>query len=681
MSDLPVIPPDTALCPDCLRELFDPKDRRHRYPFTSCARCGPRFTIIENLPYERSATSMAPFAMCPDCEREVQDPSSRRYQARGISCPACGPQVWLELAEFASFGSEPEHLADGKASIMSTRAVLTQGKIVALKGLGGFHLVCDAFNPKAVSTLRQRKLRVDKPFEVMLPDIETVEKHCHLDAARRALLESDARPAVILRRRPESAIAREVAPGQDLLYVMLPSTPLQYLLIEKSGAFPEALVMTSANLVEEPVAITHEEVRERLLSLADVYLMHNRYIHMRCGDSLLAALPPDVAAGGAPAAYPIRRSRGYAPSLLPLPFAVPPLLACGAELKNTFCLAQGEQACMSHHIGDLDNYDALHFFEQSVAHYESLLGIQPAAFAHDLDPNFLATRYAVERAGRENLPAIPVQHQHAHIAACMAENGLDGSRPVIGVAFTGAGQGEDGAVWGGEFLVADYAGYRRASHLAYFPLVGGEAAVKKPARPAMALLHTFGLEWDEALAPVNEFCPGGRSTLRTQLERGINAPPTSSMGRLFDAAASLAGVRQQVNYEAQAAVEFEALADPHESGLYAFEIAPDEFRAGPVVEALVLDVLKGVPLPAISARFHNGVAQMVLEVCRQLRVADGLREVALSGGVWQNLTLLARTVPLLRQDGFTVYLHHHVPANDGGLALGQAVLAAWKLRG
>lgn len=685
MTTLPALPPDLAVCPDCLRELFDPADRRYRYPFITCANCGPRLTAATSLPYARANSSMAAFERCPDCAREYADLASRRFRDEMLSCPACGPQVWLEMAEFASFGSEPERLAEGETAVKSLRAVLTQGKIAAVKGLGGFHLACDAFDAKAVSGLRQRKLRVDKPFELMMPDVETVSKHCFLNDDERALLESPARPVVVLRRRPESTIVREVAPGQDVLYVLLPYTPLHYLLMEKSEAFPEALVMTSGNLGEEPIAISNEDVRERLLSLADVYLMHDRVIQARCDDSVVRVVDADEPAAHAPeygpaSVYPLRRSRGYAPLPVRLPFQSPALLACGAELKNTFCLASQSYAFMSNHIGDMDNFDALRFFEQSVAHCEGLLDSKLVAIAHDMNPNFLSTRYAIERAEREGLTAVPVQHQHAHIAACMAENGLDGSRPVIGVAFTGSGHGDDGAVWGGEFLLADYAGYQRALHLDYFPLVGGDAAVKKTARTGMSLLHALGLEWDDALAPVGEFCPGGRSTLRTQLERGINAPPTSSMGRLFDAVSALTGVRQQVNYDAQAALEFEALADPDEAGIYPFEVEQAGVRVGTAVEELVIDVLKAVPVPVISARFHNGVAQMVLDACRQLRVARDVSEVALSGGVWQNLTLLRKTLPLLRKDGFRVYLHRLVPPNDGGLALGQALVAAWKLR-
>lgn len=689
MSFLADLSPDGAICSDCLRELFDPASRRYRYPFISCARCGPRLTAVASLPYARVNSSMAPFELCPDCAREYQDQSDRRFQDEMLSCPACGPHLWLEMAEFASFGAEPERLAEGDAAIKSARAVLTQGKIVALKRWGGFYLACDAFDAKSVVELRRRKLRVDKPFELMMPDVETVAKHCYLNDEERALLESPARPLVVLQRRPESAIACEVAPGQNVLYVALPCTPLDYLLLEKSEAFPEALVMTSGNLGEEPMAIDNQDAHERLLSLADVYLMHDGDIQVRCDDSLVRVLHTDATFAhtvavpdrfGTPSVYPLRRSRGYAPLPVPLPFASVPILACGAELKNTFCLFDGQTAYLSNHVGDIDSYEALRFFERLVTHYERLLAISPEVLACDSNPAFLATRYVLSRAGQDGQTAIPVQHQHAHLAACMAENGLDGSRPVIGVIFSGGGYHPDGTTWGGEFLLGDYADFERLWHLEHYPLPGGDAAVRKPARTAMGLLHQFDLGWDEMLAPVNEFCPGGRTTLRTQLEKNINTPLTSSMGRLFEAVSALTGVRQQVNYDGQAAVEFEALADPDETGLYAFEVEEMVIRLENVIQSLTIDVLNDLPAAVISARFHNGVAQMVLEVCDKIRVAKGVSEVVLSGGVWQNMTLLSKTLPLLRRAGFTVYLHRLVPPNDGGVSLGQAAVAAWKLR-
>ncbi len=662
------ISPDVAICDDCLRELFDPQDRRYRYPFINCTNCGPRFTIIEDIPYDRPKTTMAQFKLCPDCAREYADPANRRFHAQPVACPVCGPQVWLERKDTAT--GAPADLR-GDEAIRETRAILQRGEIAAIKGLGGFHLACDATNAKAVIELRRRKLRVDKPFALMLLDMETIEKHCHVNSAEKALLISPARPIVLLRRRPQSNIAKEVAPGQEWIGVMLPYTPLHYLLLERSADFPEALVMTSGNLSEEPIATDNDEARRRLTSLADAFLMHDRDIYIRCDDSVVRVFEEQI--------YPVRRSRGYAPFPVRLPWQSPPLLATGAELKNTFCITHGNYAFLSQHIGDMENYETLKSFEQAVTHYEQLFRVKPEAIAYDLHPDYLSTRYALERVEREKLRPIGVQHHHAHIAACMAEHGLDGSRPVIGVAFDGTGYGEDGAIWGGEFLIADYKNYQRAIHLEYFPLPGGDAAIKYPARTALALLWSIGIAWDEKLAPVAEFQEPEQMTLLTQLRRKINSPMTSSMGRLFDAAAALAGVRQKVNYEAQAAIEFESQVDQAEKGAYPFELDQANVKVRSAFEQLIADALAGVQPSVISARFHNGLARMVTTASLRLKSETGIDEVALSGGVWQNITLLGRTLSLLQNEGFRVYIHREVPANDGGLSLGQAVIAASRL--
>ena len=670
------ISPDVSICPDCLRELFDPSDRRNRYPFINCTNCGPRFTIIKDIPYDRSKTTMAPFPMCPDCEAEYTDPLDRRFHAQPVACPVCGPQVWLEERE----NGKTEKSSERDDAIQETRRLLGGGKILAIKGLGGFHLACDATNADAVRELRRRKLRVDKPFALMMPDLEMVERHCFVDDAERELLQSGARPIVLLKRKPDSPIVEECAPRQDTLGIMLPYTPLHYLLFAEDPKFPP-LVMTSGNLSEEPIATDNDEARERLSALADAFLMHDRDIHVRCDDAVVRVFSNQKSkvVNRKSNIYPLRRSRGYAPFPVKLPFDVPPLLAAGPELKNTFCITNKNYAFLSHHIGDMENYETLQSFEQGVEHFEKLFRVKPEAIAYDLHPNYLSTRYALQRAEQDNLPTISIQHHHAHIAACMAEHGLDGSRPVIGLAFDGTGYGDDGAIWGGEVLVADYKSYERVLHLDYFPLPGGDAAVKKPARTALALLWALGMEWDERLASVAEFCADDRTLLRTQLEKKINTPLTSSMGRLFDAAAALAGVRQSVNYEAQAAIEFEALADPDEDGSYLFERKQDVIDVRSGLEALVADALTGVPIPVISARFHNGLAEFLRVTTKEISAETGIREVALSGGVWQNITLLRRTLSLLQSDGFDVYIHHQVPTNDGGLALGQAVIAAAKL--
>ena len=707
------ISPDVAICTDCLRELFDPNDRRYLYPFINCTNCGPRFTIIKDIPYDRPKTTMAGFPLCPDCKREYEDPMDRRFHAQPVACPVCGPHVWLEKrsGDFSRSQATEVVTMENDAGIQEAQRLLSEGKILAIKGLGGFHLACDATNAQAVIELRNRKLRVDKPFAVMMPDIETIARHCFVSDSERELLLSSARPIVLVKRKPESNIVPEVAPQQDWVGAMLPYTPLHYLLLDqgqhlhlrqmqmwtaddaKSFAVNRplsVLVMTSGNLSEEPIATGNEEARERLSSLADAFLMHNRDIHIRCDDSVVrvfdhgpssADREPRSSAHRPQSTYPIRRSRGYSPFPVKLPMDAPQLLAAGSELKNTFCITNKNYAFLSHHIGDMENYETLRSFERGVEHFEKLFRVKPEAIAHDLHPNYLATRYALERAERESIPSIGVQHHHAHVAACMAEHGWDGTRPVIGVAFDGTGYGEDGAIWGSEILVADYRFYRRRFHLEYFPLPGGDAAVKKPARTALALLWSLGLDWNEELGPVAEFSSEEQAVLQAQLEKKINTPVTSSMGRLFDAVAALAGVRQTVNYEGQAAIEFEALADPAAGEKYPFGLDQDQIRVRTAVETLLKDVMAGVHLSQISARFHNGLAACVVEMCSRIRSETGIDEVALSGGVWQNITLLGRTLSLLREDGFRVYIHREVPANDGGLSLGQAVIAAARMRG
>lgn len=687
------ISPDVAICDDCLSELFDPNDRRYHYPFINCTNCGPRFTIIQDIPYDRPFTTMAGFKLCPDCEREYQDPTNRRFHAQPVACAVCGPKVWLEMQN-AECGMQNDE------AIAEACKMLSDGHIVAIKGLGGFHLACDATNAKAVTELRARKLRVDKPFALMMPDIETIERQCFVSDAEKELLTSPARPIVLLKKKSDSTIVEEVSPKQAWLGVMLPYTPLHYLLFDdrrqttddgKSSIVHRrlsALVMTSGNLSEEPIATGNDEARERLSKLADAFLMHNRDIYIRCDDSVVRAYDDrpltidhtlSSAVNRPSSVYPIRRSRGYSPFPVKLPFEVPQLLATGSELKNTFCITNGNYAFLSHHIGDMENYETLKSFEQGVEHFEKLFRVKPIAIAHDLHPNYLATRYAQERAQRENLPTLNIQHHHAHVAACMAEHGL--TEPVIGVSFDGTGYGDDGAIWGGEFLVADAKSYQRAAQLEYFPLPGGDAAIKKPARTALALLWSLGLEWDDALESVREFCAEDQVTLRVQLEKKINTPMTSSMGRLFDAVSALAGVRQKVNYEGQAAIEFEAMADSAEAGQYVFGVESGRVRVGSAVEALIKDVMAGIPTSKISARFHNGLAEAVRETVQKISRETSLRSVVLSGGVWQNMTLLRKTISLLSKDGFEIYIHREVPTNDGGLSLGQAYIAASRLRG
>jgi hydrogenase maturation protein HypF len=652
------ISPDVSICEDCRREMDDPEDRRYRYPFINCTNCGPRFTIIEDIPYDRPKTTMASFELCSHCSDEYHDPLDRRFHAQPVACSDCGPKVWLEM--------DGDVIAEAEDAIQEARRLLKKGKVIAIKGLGGFHLACDATSVEAVAELRRRKHRVDKAFAVMMVELETIEKHCFLDNRERELIGSHERPIVIVKRNPNSSIAREVAPGQDTLGVMLPYSPLHYLLLEVEQGFPESLVMTSGNFSEEPIATSNEDARGRLAPLADAFLLHDRGIRIRCDDSVVRAFEQSV--------YPLRRSRGYAPYPVHLHREAIPLIGVGGELKNTFCLTRGRYAFLSQHIGDMENYETLASFEDGVEHLENLFRIKPEAVIYDLHPNYMSTRYALERAEREGLPAVGVQHHHAHIAACMAENGLDGKDPVIGVSFDGTGYGDDGAIWGGEVLVCDYSGYERKYHLSYIPLPGGDKAVREPWRVALAWLDRMGIEPATIPSFLQARTPEEIKVVLQQIEKGINTPLTSSMGRLFDVAATLCGIRYTVNYEAQAAIEFEALVDPAVTEAYSFGIEEHVIDPVPALRGLIQDVQKRVPVGKIAACFHNGLIKVILDVCRDIRSKTGIRDVALSGGVWQNMVMLKQAVDDLQTEGFSVFLHREVPANDGGIALGQAVV-------
>ena len=671
-----LISPDICVCPDCLRELFNPRDRRYRYPFINCTNCGPRFTIIKDIPYDRPKTTMAVFQMCPGCEKEYHNPSDRRFHAQPNACSACGPHVWLVNGKTTG-----DNFIEGEEAIMRTRPLLSKGAIVAVKGLGGFHLACDATNDASVALLRERKGRVNKPFAIMSLDCQAVEKYCHVSEAERQLLESPQRPIVLLRRKGDSPISALVSPSNSYLGIMLPYTPLHYLLLERRGDETDtlALVMTSGNMSEEPIAIGNEEALERLGTLADAFLFHDRDIHVRCDDPVTRVFEGKEAI--------IRRSRGYAPFPVRLNFETKPVLACGAELKNTFCIARDNYAFLSQHIGDMENLETLSSFESGIEHFKKLFRVSPEVIAYDLHPEYLATKYALElrRNGTEQLPSetqfVPVQHHHAHIASCLAENGVP--EPVIGVAFDGTGYGEDGQIWGGEFLVCDFRHFERRAHLKYVVLPGGEAAIRKPYRMAISYLHRLPSALTSGLTLFDRVDPVELEIVRRQIEKGINSPLTSSCGRLFDAVSSLLGICDVITYEGEAAIRLEMLADESIDDGYHWPLPrgklPIVINPEPILCDIIDDLKAGVPLAVISAKFHNAVAEMVSGVCCLIRERDGLSKVALSGGVFQNLYLLKRTLGHLRKRGFKPYIHHQVPCNDGGIALGQAVIANTKV--
>jgi hydrogenase maturation protein HypF len=654
------VSPDMTTCPDCLREMSDPADRRHRYPFLNCTHCGPRFTIVRDIPYDRSRTTMASFPLCPRCEAEYEDPADRRFHAQPVACPACGPRLWTE--------ESGRRTAEGEAALREARKRLACGAIVAVKGLGGFHLACDATDTAAVARLRERKRREGKPFALMAADTEAIRRHARLPAEAEAYLVSPERPIVLLERREGSPTAPGVAPARAHLGFFLPYTPLHHLLLEPAPGFPEVLVMTSGNRSDEPIAYRNEEARRTLAPLADLFLLHDREIHVRCDDSVVAV------AQGAPVF--LRRSRGYAPRPVRFPLRSEPVLAVGGELKNVFCLTRDDRAFLSHHIGELDYPSTWRALEEGLAHYRNLFRVEPAVVAYDLHPGYRCTRFARELARSEGLATAGVQHHHAHVASCMAEHGLGIEERVLGVAFDGTGYGPDGAIWGGEFLVAGYGSFRRALHLAYSPLPGGDGAVRNPYRTALGWLREAGIEWDGDLAPVRAAGEEERNVLEGMLAGGINAPPTSSIGRLFDAAASLAGLCQRNRYEAQAPCELEAAVHPAEAACYPFPVEEGVLDPRPALRALVEDVRSGVEPSRLAARFHNGLAGGVVRACGILRDETGLERVALSGGAWQNLRLLHLVVEGLEGAGFEVLTHREVPPNDGGLALGQAAVAA-----
>lgn len=645
------IPPDIATCPDCRSDISTPGNRRHEYPFTNCTNCGPRFTIIESVPYDRASTTMKVFRMCPACEAEYGNPLDRRFHAEPNACPICGPHLSMDGVA-------------GDSEVISEAArLLHEGKVLAIKGLGGYHLACDARNSDAVRTLRTRKGRNGKPLALMCGDIEEARRICEVDPASEALLNSPERPIVLMPSRPESGISPLVAQGTTTLGVMLPYTPLHHLLLRRS---PPALVMTSGNLSEEPIVHLDEEAVERLGHIADHILSHDRPIHIACDDSVARVRD------GIPLV--IRRARGYVPRPIELGAEMPQVLACGGDLKSTFCVTKGNLAMLSQHLGDLENAPSLDHYMRTVDHFLRFFDARPEVIAHDLHPDYHSTRYAT---AIEGVPKIGIQHHYAHIASCMAEHHL--SDAVIGVALDGTGYGTDGRIWGGEFLIADYEGFTRAAHLAYVPIPGGEAAIRRPGRMALAyLLRAFGDSADNIAAEIMPHLSADEArAVRMQIEREVNSPLTSSTGRLFDAVSALLGVCSEVTYEGQAAIELEAIADGPTAETYPRNLAEGlEIDVRLMIAEIVEDIRRGVPKSTISSRFHSTMANIVVETCCVLRDRSGLGRVALSGGVFQNMLLLGMTQERLRTRGFEVFRHSLVPCNDGCISLGQAVIAA-----
>jgi hydrogenase maturation protein HypF len=662
-SDFIPISPDVALCFQCCEELFDPTDRRYRYPFINCTNCGPRFSIIKDIPYDRPMTTMVDFKMCEDCQVEYEDPADRRFHAQPIACPTCGPQIWLEVESGKVAFTKEE-------AITQARQWLMEGKILAVKGLGGFHLACDASNPDAVGKLRTRKGRPAKPFALMAFNLEIVQKFVDVTDEGENLLCSPQAPIVLFTKRPGTNLADTIAPGQTNLGFMLPYTPLHLLLLQPSPGFPEVLVMTSANLVDVPIVHENQDAREKLGEIADAFLMHDRPIYRRIDDSVYTIVNSSP--------YPIRRARGFAPNPIRLAEKVPQILAVGPQMKNTFCLTRDKYAFLSHHIGEMDSWETYQDYLDAIRHFQFLFRINPQAIAHDLHPDYTTTKYALEKSLEAGIPAFPVQHHHAHLAAGMIENGLPPLQTTAGLIYDGTGYGDDGTIWGGEVLIGHCLSFERIAHLKPVPLPGGEATIRKPARMALSTLWAYGLPWEDNLPPTQFLSVQEKLALKNQLEKQINTPSTSSMGRLFDVVAALLGVRQIISYEAQAAIELEAMADKNAVGNYPWQLDHDHINIKPLLVSIIMDINQGIKKSTISGKFHNTIAQMSLEIALDLQKNENIENFVLSGGVWQNKLLLNKTLDAMKQNGLQPLIHHQTPPNDGCVAFGQAMIAAYR---
>jgi len=651
-----LISPDVSICDDCKKELFDPQDRRFRYPFINCTNCGPRYTIIDDIPYDRPKTCMRHFKMCENCQAEYDDPLDRRFHAQPNACPICGPQVTI-------YDRNQKHM-DTSDPIETAVSCLKDGFVVAVKGLGGFHLVVDAENSKAVETLRRRKHREEKPLAVMSGDLERVRQYAYVSQKEQTLLESSQRPIVLLKKHTSYMLAPGVSPRNQNIGVMLPYTPLHYLLV--TGHFT-ALVMTSGNLSEEPIAIDNQDAFARLGRIADYFMVHNRDIYLRSDDSVVQSVE------GRPRFF--RRSRGYVPVPVFLKRALKPILACGAELKNTVCLTRGRHAFLSQHIGDLENLATYDFYEMTIDHLKRILSIEPEIVVHDMHPDYLSTQYAKQLS---QLTRVEVQHHHAHIVSCMAENHV--AEPVIGLSFDGTGFGSDGSIWGGEVLISRSDGFERVAHLSPVPMPGGTAAIREPWRMAVSYLYrAYGKRFlNRRLSFLDTLNETQLSIIMEMIEKDINSPSTSSLGRFFDGIAALAGIRSQVAFEGQAAMELEMLAATSAGECYEYAWSHDrriQVDPDPIIRGIVKDIEHGIATELVSAKFHATLIALFTDLCLAIQKQSGLSIVALSGGCFQNAILLSGLCRSLQKRGFQVLTHEKVPANDGGIALGQALIA------
>lgn len=673
-----LVSPDISICGDCLRELFDPTDRRHLYPFINCTNCGPRYSIVKDIPYDRPRTTMARFTLCPKCDKEYHDPSNRRFHAQPNACERCGPKAWLAYRD----GSKTDAGVNFNA-IKEAQRLLKEGNILAIKGLGGFHLACDATNDEAVKRLREKKRKSfikggssNKPFAVMSPDMESIRSFALVEEKEEAALKHRMRPIVLL-RKSASTLSPHVAPGNNRYGVMLPYTPLHFLLFHEGGF--KALVMTSGNLSDEPIVISNEEAIARLSMIADYMLLHDRDIYMRVDDSIVR-----VDNG---VQRVLRRARGFTPDAIPLGEEMDEIFAAGPLLKNTFTITKGHNAIVGQHMGDLENVDALEFYKETLRNLKNTFKAEPKAVALDMHPDYMSSAFAKEYAESHGIKIdriIPVQHHHAHIASVMAEHGL--TDEVIGIAFDGTGLGVDGEVWGGEFFVTSRRTFTRSAHLSYVRLPGGDAAVREPWRMALScLVSSFGENAEKEAPFFFERREAKEAAIvKRMVETGLNSPLTSSAGRLFDAVASIIGLKDRISFEAEAAIELESIAeireglDPYPFGIK--EGKPAIIDTAPLIRAIVEDVRRGVSKGEISGKFHLTMAETIVTVAKAIREETGLAKAALSGGVFQNATLLSLALERLEEAGFKCYTNERVPANDGGVSLGQAVVAWEKLK-